>query len=269
MEWHEHYLIKYPPARSQFRSRRGPVSGVFVVHTAENAPDEVGPDDGAENVARFIRNRSTPGSYHGLGDTDSFLRLVPLSLAAFQDGTGSNDHAIAGSLATQAHRWLSTSEWRRQRMIQNLAFFFAEAANFVEAETGISVPARRISRAESERRVPGFISHAERDPGRRSDPGEHFPWGQLFHFYKLYRGSIPEEDMIMRTLVWLEPEGGGKGHLYMRDGLHLSHVDGQQQKNEQLFIGARWEGADEGSSRWPFSVWQPFVVVNGPFANVG
>ena len=40
----------------------------------------------------------------------------------------------------------------------------ARYATWVRNRSGIVIPARRISRAESDARVPGFISHAERDP---------------------------------------------------------------------------------------------------------
>lgn len=56
-------------------------------------------------------------------------------------------------------------------------------AAWVKAETGVSVPARRITRAEYLARRPGFISHAELDPGRRSDPGDEFPWDQFLRLF--------------------------------------------------------------------------------------
>src|SRR5690606_961487 len=100
------WLDDHPPHTQQFRCpRRVPPSGVVVVHTTESYPDETGPDDGAENVAEFIRTRSNYGSYHDLADSDSIVHLVRYDCVAYQDGTGTNEHGYGVSAATQAHRW--------------------------------------------------------------------------------------------------------------------------------------------------------------------
>lgn len=177
------YLETHPPRRRQFRARQAKPTGLIVVHTAESAPDEKGPDTGTDNVARFIRDRSTPGSYHTLADSDSRLRLVPFHLAAYGDGTGSNEFGIHISAATQAHRWRTLPQAWRDGCVKQLAAAAAEAARWLKAEHGITVPARRVTRAESDRGRAGFISHGERDPGRRSDPGADFPWDQFLDEY--------------------------------------------------------------------------------------
>lgn len=190
------YLVDNPPTRRQFRAtRRAKPSGVIVVHTAENTPDTIGPDSGAEAVARFIKNRSDPGSYHLLADSDSWLHLVPLSAEAYGDGTGSNPHAVHISVATTAARWPSLSSAWRNGAIHQLALAAAHASAWLKAEHGITVPARRISRVQSDLGVPGFISHAERDPARRSDPGAHFPWDRFLSTYE----RLTQEDDDMPT----------------------------------------------------------------------
>lgn len=173
------YLIDNPPHQRQFRERGTTPSGVIVVHTAESSPDWQPPDTGAEAVAEFIRNRSDFGSYHWLCDSDSIVLLVPLHLQAYGDGTGSNPHAVHVSAATQAARWDAAPEAWREDTVRNMGAAAARTARWLKAEHGVDVPARRISRDQSDQRVPGFISHGERDPGRRSDPGATFPW-QLF-----------------------------------------------------------------------------------------
>ena len=177
------YLIDNPPRRSQFSDRGVTISGVIVVHTAENAPDTIGPDGAAEAVARFIRDRTTPGSYHWLADSDSLIELVPMSKAAYGDGTGSNSHAVHISAATQAHRWASMSREWKTGTVRNMAKAAHEASNMLERVHGVRIPARRVTREQSDRRVEGFISHGERDPGRRSDPGADFPWSMFLDFY--------------------------------------------------------------------------------------
>lgn len=178
------WLDDNPPIRDQFlRPRRERPSGVMVVHTAENTPDFVAFDGGAEAVAGFIRGRSDAGSYHDLADSDSAIQLVGYDAEAYQDGTGSNRHAWGGSVATRADVWpLAPQAWR-DGAIDQLARAAARYARWIRSTHGVIVPPRRIARAQSEARVPGFISHAERDPGRRSDPGAGFPWTQFLTAY--------------------------------------------------------------------------------------
>lgn len=170
------YLIEHPPAVRQFRERGTTPSGVIVVHTSEGTPDWVGPDGGAEALARFIETRTTYGSYHFGVDSDSIVDLVPLHLQAYGDGTGSNPHAVHVSAATQAAKWAAASEEWRRETVRNMAEAAARAARWVKKEHGITVPARRITKAQSDRREPGFISHGDRDPERRTDPGKGYPW---------------------------------------------------------------------------------------------
>lgn len=185
------YLIDHPPRQRQFKARGTTISGVVVVHTAESLPDFSGPDLGAEGVARFIQQRSDFGSYHWLADSDSLLDLVPMEdFQAYGDGTGSNPHAIHISAATQAHRWEGLpDEWVRGT-VENMALAAHRASDLLEKVHGVRIPARRISKAQSDRRVEGFITHADRDPARRRDPGEGFPWEYFFQVYReLERGT--------------------------------------------------------------------------------
>lgn len=178
------YLDVNKPKRSQFREkRREAVSGVIVIHTAENEADLVGADSGAENVAKFIQNRTDPGSYHRLVDSDSIVKLVRLGCEAYGDGTGSNPHAIHLSVAVRTVDWAKMSKSKRTEYIANLAKAANEARKWLKNKHNITVPAKRISRAESEKRLPGFIGHGDRDPGRRSDPGADFPWDEFLAAY--------------------------------------------------------------------------------------
>lgn len=178
------YLIENPPHVRQFRDRRAPYTGCTVVHTAENTPDWVNHDAGAEAVARFIQGRSDPGCYHWLVDSDSIINMVPLWLATYGDGTGSNEFAVHISAATQAAKWnQAPAEWR-QETVRNMAAAAARTARWAKSKHGIIIPARRITKAESDNGKAGFISHAERDPARRTDPGKDFPWGMFFHEFE-------------------------------------------------------------------------------------
>lgn len=177
------YLIANPPRIRQFRERGTTPSGVVVVHTAESTPDWVGPDAGAEAVARFIQQRTTYGSYHDLADSDSIVNLVPYPHQAYGDGTGSNPHAYHVSAATQAAKWgQAPADWREATVV-NMAKAAATYARWLKAEHEITIPARRVTKAQSDNRVPGFIAHGDRDPGRRTDPGAGFPWPLFLDTY--------------------------------------------------------------------------------------
>ena len=165
------WLNEHPPVRSQFRHpRREPASGVIVLHSAENMPDLNPPDTGAEAVAKFIQTRTDPGSYHVICDADSRIRLVDFGDEAYQDGTGSNPHAIAISGAFRADQWLTLPKWWQDGVVQQMALAALEARSWL-ADRGVVLPAQPVTRVESDQRVPGFITHALRDPTRRSDPG--------------------------------------------------------------------------------------------------
>jgi hypothetical protein len=198
------YLIDHPPATRQYRSpRRATPSGVIVVHTAESFPDENPPDTGAENVAAFIARRTNPGSYHDLVDSDTIIQLVRYSDEAFHDATGSNPHSYGVSAATQAAKWSQLRPSWVDATVRNMAAASARYARWLFAQRGVTIPARLITRDDSERRIPGFISHAKRDPSRRTDPGATFPWNQFLGDYAAIMDG--EDDMQLTDRVNLHP----------------------------------------------------------------
>lgn len=180
------YLVANPPARSQYRKgRRATPTGTIVLHTAENAPDLVGPDPTAENMARFIAGRTdAPGSYHLIGDRDSQVQLVPFEWEAFHDGTSSNPWSIGISLACKAAWFRAAPDDQKLWYMARLATMARTASDWLQATHGITVPARRLTKA-SERQA-GFCTHMDREawfgkPGRRSDPwGNSDPMWHLF-----------------------------------------------------------------------------------------
>lgn len=218
------YLEDHPPRVRQFRQRYARPTGCIVVHTAESIMDTVGEDTGAENVAGFIANRTDPGSYHTICDSNSRVRLVRFNNAAYGDGTGSNEWAIHISFACSAHQWAGMTPQKRQAFIRQGARAAAEAARWLKSTYDVDVPAVRITRAQSDDGKPGFISHAERDPERRTDPGSGFPW-LLFLTY--FRELMEDDDMneaqerqlaethesVQRIERWLAKEGVIRGKL--------------------------------------------------------
>lgn len=193
------YLVANPPRIRQYRRpRRQKASGVCVVHTAENLPDLDGVDGAAEAVAGFIVSRVDYGSYHDLCDSDSIVDLVPYDAEAYHDGTGSNPHSYGVSGATQAHRWPTLPLLRRRAIVRNMAKAAARYAAWLESTEGIVIPARRITREQSELLVPGFLAHGDRDPNRRTDPGKAFPWDYFLRCFRKFRDpkGTPRWDAI-------------------------------------------------------------------------
>lgn len=179
------YLEKNPPAITQYRSRKATPRSVIVLHTAESGSNSGPPDDRAENTARFISNRENYGSYHMIGDTDSIIKLVRFRDAAFHDGTGSNEWSVGISLAIDAADWPSFDEETKNRLVAVMAQMAARAANWMDRKGYGKPAALRLSKEESESEsASGFISHADRDPARRSDPGADFPWEDFFAAYE-------------------------------------------------------------------------------------
>lgn len=174
------YLVEHPPRRSQFREpRRELPSGAIVVHTSESQWAK-----GADPVAKFIRGRDEPGSYHTIVDFDSIVPLVPFSAEAFGERTGGNRWALHLAFACHAYEWPTDWRWTwAAYAIEQGAQAAAEMASWVHRLTGTVIPAHRISQADYKARKPGFIAHGAVDPARRSDPGAGFPWDAFLARY--------------------------------------------------------------------------------------
>lgn len=201
-----YYLETNPPRQRQFRDRRAKPTGAIVIHTAESVMDSSGEDTGAEGVARFIRDRTSYGSYHRLVDSDSIVPLVRFSKAAYGDGTGSNEWAVHISFAIRTTDWRRMNAQRKEAFLRNGARAAAEAARWLKAEYGITVPAKHISRADSEAGRPGFLSHAQRDPDRRSDPGADFDWSRFLALYAEEMKTTGSTDTESKEddMAWLD-----------------------------------------------------------------
>lgn len=165
------------PARRQFyRPRRDNAFPLWgTVHTAENNPDNIGPDTGAENVRDFITRRPDPGSYHVVGDFDSLVRLGGDMWEMFGTGkpSGGNRWSLHLSMACKAQQWPQIPADRRPWYGINLAIPAADMTRLWDLEPRpISLrEAELLVRTRGRQGVRGWCRHADLDPGRRTDPG--------------------------------------------------------------------------------------------------
>ncbi len=190
------YLSGKTTTKVQTRGRRAEVRSVTVVHTAESKA-------AALAVANFIATRTTYGSYHTLCDPANVVRLIPVAKAAFGDGTGSNEWATHLSACTFADSWGEDPEFD-SLLIDALVAGQLDIDDQLDAMGKEPPRAEQITRVESnEWDASGFISHGARDPKRRSDPGDGFPWDEFFRRLTAARKGIAPlvaEDQSVRDL---------------------------------------------------------------------
>lgn len=158
---------------------------VVTVHTAENNPDLVGKDGGAEAVARFFATTPRRVSVHKVIDSDSVVDLLPDTHRAIHSRLAWRD-SLSFEISYKA-AWWGRNPAYEIRLLKNAASICRDWV----AEHAIAV--RRIDLATYQRGVSGFIAHADLDPSRRSDPGPRFPWAT---FLSMIREQ--EEDMLSR-----------------------------------------------------------------------
>ena len=179
-----YYLLDNPQRVQQYlKTRRNgrTFSGTIVIHTAECAIDNVGPDTAAEGVARYFTTRSDYGAYHRLVDSDSIIKAAPFDYEVFQDQV-TNNWAVGISAAVSAGKWNTIEPARRDRIYRHMAVCAAEAVEFAKTK-GITVPIKRISGADARAAKPGLVAHG--DCGiNRTDPGTQFDWDLFLRYVR-------------------------------------------------------------------------------------
>lgn len=247
------YLLDHPPASRQYLAkRRAAETGCIVVHTPEGGVDLTPPDTKAESVAAYIARRSDPGSYHSIHDSDSTVWMMPWTFEAAQDGTGSNRWAVGISVACNAADWprlLANHPVWVDGALAQLAVGACTYALDLHRRTGIVIPARWISKAQSDARMAGFITHGERDPGRRSDPGPAFPRKKFLEIYGYFAalngldvGTIsphpppPEDSDMLYVVKAIKPGGTPEDPSTHEDQAWLTDLRGRQPINSQAYL---------------------------------
>lgn len=183
------YLYEHPnphaPVRSNgikfwgYPTRQG-ITGprVIVMHTAENLPDVVPPDRGAEAIANYFANTTRPVSAHSVTDSDSTIRLLPDTAVGFHVRRY-NTPGYGIEIATQAARWDTLPLDYRAALLSRAATDAARVA------TRWSIPVRFLTKSQIDNGASGFTGHTNLDPDRRTDPG--WDLGDWTHFLQLVR----------------------------------------------------------------------------------
>ena len=151
-----------------YPGRTGKIVGV-VLHTAEALDKKL--EDGdqtAENVAKYLSTTDRIASAHSVVDSDSIITLLPDQFTAFH-ARGFNSITLGLEIAYKADSWGSNPE-REEALLKNASKVCRDWAAIY------GIPAIRVSPEDLKSGKKGYISHAEIDPARRTDPGKNFPW---------------------------------------------------------------------------------------------
>ena len=197
-----YYLLDNPQHRNYPQCgypRRGgaKASGTIILHDAEGGTDLVGADMGAENVARYILERASYGSYHDLVDRDTHIPMAPIDYETWHS-VPDNPWTVGICIAwTKADLAKMTYAQRRSYYVPLARVVLKRVADF--ARRGIKVPIdRMLTAAETQARRPGISTHSRTDPSRRSDPfgtGSKYETEFLAVLAELDGTTTPEEDM--------------------------------------------------------------------------
>lgn len=147
---------------------------VLVLHTAENIPDNYGPDESAENIAAYGARMDRPASWHVCCDADTTVRCLPDEAVAFHV-VDYNTISLGLEMCTQAWRWSKFDwahpkrKWHHWRILNRAAWVFARWSYIHR------IPLRLLTKDQVDAGRRGVCTHTRLDPSRRTDPGPDFP----------------------------------------------------------------------------------------------
>lgn len=185
-----YYLLNNPNPNGAFysRTRSRPLRAIMM-HITAGLQDFSPPDPTAELVSRYASTTTRRVSWHASVDSDSIVELLPSSYDAWHVRTYHDDCYGIEICKT-------TTDWRpgpnapepwRTRILANAANIAGDVAEEFD------IPIRKITASQFFAGAKGFISHAELDPSRRTDPGwigraptgtDTFPWNLFFRMIR-------------------------------------------------------------------------------------
>ena len=155
--------------KGQYYSTRSKEIQGIVVHTAEGGKKAV-------NIAKYLSTTPRTASAHVVIDDNEIVELVPDDFTAFHC-RGSNSKSLGLEIAYFAAKWGEDPVYE-EAVIALSASWCAQKAEMY------NIPMERVTIDEWNAGKKGFISHAECDPGRRTDPGKNFDWDKFFSYMK-------------------------------------------------------------------------------------
>jgi hypothetical protein len=163
-----YYLLDNPPRSPQFYpSRNSTPTYAIGVHTSEGS---TGPGS-ARNLARFISQRSDPGSYHAIVDSEETVVLVPPDYTTFSvAASGYNSRTWHICLAGRSAD-LSPDDANTQAMIARAG----EAIRALWGFLGIDPAANAQWIGTDALNRPGLFCHGDVQPWDRSDAWSRHP----------------------------------------------------------------------------------------------
>jgi len=209
-----YFLLDNPPASRQFHAGRpNGLSGGVVIHTTEG----VGGDDSAENTARYIARRPSPGSYHMIVDTNSSVAMIPDDHVAFGVAvSGYNSRCWMISIAARSAD-LNPDSPETQTEIDRMGYEIVEFWR----RNGIDPMSAAQFIGEDVKDRPGLAHHGDIQPADRSDAWSRRPerWifdSMLIQAIERHSGEvIPTPPQIPlpelpQSAVWQEGSTGDK-----------------------------------------------------------
>lgn len=153
---------QYYPTRSKA------IQGI-VVHTAEGGTKAI-------NIAKYLSTTDRTASAHVVIDDQEIVDLLPDDHTAFHC-RGSNSKALGLEIAYFADKWGEDPTYEEAVIALSASWCAQKALQY-------DIPMERVTIDEWNAGKKGFISHAECDPTRRTDPGANFDWDKFFNYMK-------------------------------------------------------------------------------------